>query len=412
MEGSRGSWQTTPLSGAVPPECVRAHLFERKVSGGHSGRVTPVPIPNTEVKPASADGTWGETPWESRSSPEFISDDAHLRSQVGVVACRPRLACRPGRVSGTNVSPCGKIARDVPGQRRARASRHGGRAGVHAAPRRSHGNATGAGSGDEPRAERVLDVSRAFRATKSCPRGQRRAEPRRSGPIVRPASSGGSRSRRAPTSATCTARHSPSSECWSRLAPEVAAIRELYGLTLYRLGRWREAVRELRAFHELTGSFDQHPGHRRLRAGAGARQGRRHRLGRAPPGGRRQGGARRGQARDGRHAGRPRRARRSHGAARARAASRCGIRTPVIFASGTRSATSTSEQAICPGRELFERVASFAPDLFDVGPAPGRAALNPQPARRSGAEAVPSRSWIVLAWSDSPTQASPPSSTP
>jgi tetratricopeptide (TPR) repeat protein len=45
----------------------------------------------------------------------------------------------------------------------------------------------------------------------------------------------------------------------ARLAPEVGAVRELYGLTLYRLGRWRDAVRELRAFHELTGSFDQHP---------------------------------------------------------------------------------------------------------------------------------------------------------
>jgi tetratricopeptide (TPR) repeat protein len=44
-----------------------------------------------------------------------------------------------------------------------------------------------------------------------------------------------------------------------RLAPDVGAVRELNGLTLYRLGRWREAVRELRAFHELTGSFDQHP---------------------------------------------------------------------------------------------------------------------------------------------------------
>ena len=32
-----------------------------------------------------------------------------------------------------------------------------------------------------------------------------------------------------------------------RLAPDVAAVRELYGLTLYRLGRWREAVREFRA---------------------------------------------------------------------------------------------------------------------------------------------------------------------
>jgi len=45
----------------------------------------------------------------------------------------------------------------------------------------------------------------------------------------------------------------------ARLAPEVGAIRELYGLTLYRLGRWREAARELRVFHDLTRSFDQHP---------------------------------------------------------------------------------------------------------------------------------------------------------
>lgn len=45
----------------------------------------------------------------------------------------------------------------------------------------------------------------------------------------------------------------------ARLAPDVAAVRELYGLTLYRLARWREAARELRAFHDLTGSFDQHP---------------------------------------------------------------------------------------------------------------------------------------------------------
>ncbi len=40
-------------------------------SGGHGGRVTPVPIPNTEVKTASADGTWGATPWESRTSPDI-----------------------------------------------------------------------------------------------------------------------------------------------------------------------------------------------------------------------------------------------------------------------------------------------------------------------------------------------------
>ena len=44
--------------------------------GGYSGRVTPVPIPNTEVKTASADGTWGVTPWESRTPPDFATLDA------------------------------------------------------------------------------------------------------------------------------------------------------------------------------------------------------------------------------------------------------------------------------------------------------------------------------------------------
>ena len=43
------------------------HLGE--VSGGYSEGETPVPFPNTEVKPFSADGTARETVWESRSSP-------------------------------------------------------------------------------------------------------------------------------------------------------------------------------------------------------------------------------------------------------------------------------------------------------------------------------------------------------
>ena len=39
----------------------------RELSGGNGGGVTPVPIPNTAVKPSSADGTWDVGPWESRS---------------------------------------------------------------------------------------------------------------------------------------------------------------------------------------------------------------------------------------------------------------------------------------------------------------------------------------------------------
>jgi tetratricopeptide (TPR) repeat protein len=42
-------------------------------------------------------------------------------------------------------------------------------------------------------------------------------------------------------------------------APEVAAGRELYGLTLYRLDRWKQAAAELEAYRSLTGSADQLP---------------------------------------------------------------------------------------------------------------------------------------------------------
>ena len=47
-------------------------LTAKKIFGGHSEEVTPVPIPNTEVKLFSADGTAWETAWESRSPPELI----------------------------------------------------------------------------------------------------------------------------------------------------------------------------------------------------------------------------------------------------------------------------------------------------------------------------------------------------
>ena len=33
---------------------------------------TPVPIPNTEVKPRGAEDTWLETTWENREMPTFF----------------------------------------------------------------------------------------------------------------------------------------------------------------------------------------------------------------------------------------------------------------------------------------------------------------------------------------------------
>lgn len=45
-----------------------------------------------------------------------------------------------------------------------------------------------------------------------------------------------------------------------REVPDLVEARELYGLTLYRSGRWKEAARELTAFVDLSnGSTEQHP---------------------------------------------------------------------------------------------------------------------------------------------------------
>jgi tetratricopeptide (TPR) repeat protein len=42
-------------------------------------------------------------------------------------------------------------------------------------------------------------------------------------------------------------------------APTAESVRELLGLSYYRLGRWKLAVTELEAFRDLSGSTEQHP---------------------------------------------------------------------------------------------------------------------------------------------------------
>ena len=61
---------TRPLP--VDPSAAPIGSFETSFSGGSSEGETPVPIPNTEVKPLSADGTAWVTVWESRSPPGII----------------------------------------------------------------------------------------------------------------------------------------------------------------------------------------------------------------------------------------------------------------------------------------------------------------------------------------------------
>ena len=53
------------------------------ISGDNGKRDPPVPIPNTEVKPLRADGTWLATARESRSSPD--SKGADERSSAPII---------------------------------------------------------------------------------------------------------------------------------------------------------------------------------------------------------------------------------------------------------------------------------------------------------------------------------------
>src|SRR3984893_408768 len=65
--GLDGSFDTRCGDCAVLKDRERRGLSP--FSGGFSEGETPLPIPNREVKPLSADGTWLARAWESRTPP-------------------------------------------------------------------------------------------------------------------------------------------------------------------------------------------------------------------------------------------------------------------------------------------------------------------------------------------------------
>ena len=86
------------------------------LAGGNGARATPVPIPNTVVKPRRADGTAWETEWESTSSPALDTQSApsHVtwggaflvahRGPGGAAARRPPPHKRPAQGHGATAT--------------------------------------------------------------------------------------------------------------------------------------------------------------------------------------------------------------------------------------------------------------------------------------------------------------------
>ena len=71
-QARKGKWQVSNalvVRGLTVPGFFRRRFAIVAILGGCSEGVTPVPIPNTEVKPLSPDGTAWVTAWESRTLP-------------------------------------------------------------------------------------------------------------------------------------------------------------------------------------------------------------------------------------------------------------------------------------------------------------------------------------------------------
>ena len=123
------------------------------------------------------------------------------------------------------------------------------------------------------------EVDRWERTDAPAPRAPRKASAKRPAPrakslppaVVAEVASASANARRAPMlqkrlgDAARHIQHGREREAASVLrqlaqeVPEAASVRELYGQALYALGRYRQAINELEAFVELTGSTEQHP---------------------------------------------------------------------------------------------------------------------------------------------------------
>ena len=83
------------------------------VFGGYSVGVTPVPIPNTEVKSYRADDTAWETVWESRSLPKLFETPSSLLRWGGFVRAIVQNIIERGVLDGEKKAGEKKIKKEI-----------------------------------------------------------------------------------------------------------------------------------------------------------------------------------------------------------------------------------------------------------------------------------------------------------
>ena len=119
------------------------------VSGGYSEGETPLPIPNREVKPLSADGTWLVRAWESRTPPVFL-DSARLGARAAPAAAARAQRARSRRAWAAEARPRSSAQAAM---RAARSAGARARAAVTGGGRRAPEPARGLGRGRARRAD-------------------------------------------------------------------------------------------------------------------------------------------------------------------------------------------------------------------------------------------------------------------
>jgi thioredoxin-like negative regulator of GroEL len=205
------------------------------------------------VPPTGASDAWraatrakpDEAPPREPWRPEEWIDEGELRDQaLGAIerSREGRPATEPARQSAQSPTDATKSSTKPPAGSagaRGRASRTADRAGPAGGSQR--GSAAG-GPAEAPDADDGADDVRRTVPTNRLPRFQAR---------LKEASESFRRGRFE------EARHTL--RPLAQQAPGASSVRELYGLTLYRLGRWAQAARELEAFRTQTGSTEQHP---------------------------------------------------------------------------------------------------------------------------------------------------------
>ena len=300
--------------GLERPATARSRSSLTTDFGGHSGGVTPVPIPNTAVKPTRADGTWGETPWESRSPPDFSSERGPSGPRSSFwrpseppgcdryAARCPRARAPPSRRSGGSSSASvGRVAAPASSTRRSSGSSSSARRSTsRSAPRRASDGRAGAPSrGSSSRGLVAAGVRRARAGGRAVARPVGLARVGRARRAVAPPAArarrvGGSSSRgsshragsprrgAARGSAGSAGRAAPSSPRWTtgrwRATPSgVGLARRAAGARLDEGGSgasatWRQAMDRAR---DDRGRERRSPPHRRVGAGRrGPRRGR------------------------------------------------------------------------------------------------------------------------------------------